>query len=57
MESRRRLEQMRFDQASARSPRRSGLSADSRSDVAEFLVSEIQHNTHIHEIVGMTSRK
>jgi Sigma-70 region 2 len=33
------------------------VAAISRADVAEFLVSEIQQNAHIHEIVGITARK
>jgi hypothetical protein len=42
--------------ASRESIERSAFAATSRADVAG-LVSEIQHNTHIHEIVGITSRK
>jgi putative NADH-flavin reductase len=47
----------RYDVENGHLPGRSAFAAISRADVAEFLVSEIQHNTHIHEIVGITSRK
>jgi putative NADH-flavin reductase len=36
-------------------PGRSALASISRADVADFLLEEIQHNTHIHEIVGITA--
>ena len=47
----------RYDVENGHLPGRSAFAAISRADVAEFLVSEIQHNTHIHELVGITSRK
>ena len=47
----------RYDVENGHLPGRSAFAAISRADVAEFLVSETQHNTHIHEIVGITSRK
>jgi putative NADH-flavin reductase len=47
----------RYDVEDGHLPGRSAFSASSRADVAEFLVSEIQRNAHIHEIVGITSRK
>jgi putative NADH-flavin reductase len=47
----------RYDVENGHLPGRSAFAAISRADVAEFLLSEIQHNTHIHEIVGITSRK
>jgi putative NADH-flavin reductase len=47
----------RYEVENGHLPGRSALATISRADVAEFLVSEIQHNTHIHEIVGITGRK
>jgi putative NADH-flavin reductase len=47
----------RYDVQNGHLPGRSAFAAISRADVAEFLVSEIQHNTHIHEIVGIAGRK
>ena len=47
----------RYDVENGHLPGRSAFAAISRADVAEFLLSEIQHNTHIHEIVGITGRK
>jgi putative NADH-flavin reductase len=47
----------RYEVENGHLPGRSALAAISRADVAEFLVSEIQHNTHIHEIVGITGRQ
>lgn len=35
-------------------PGGSAFATISRADVAEFLLSAIQHNTHIREIVGIT---
>jgi putative NADH-flavin reductase len=46
----------RYDVENGHLPGRSAFAAISRADVAEFLVSETQHHTHIHEIVGITSR-
>jgi putative NADH-flavin reductase len=47
----------RYDVENGHLPDRSAFAAISRADVAEFLLSELQHNTHIREIVGITSRK
>jgi putative NADH-flavin reductase len=47
----------RYDVEDGHLPGRSAFAAISRADVAEFLVSEIQRNAHIHEIVGITRRK
>jgi putative NADH-flavin reductase len=47
----------RYNVENGHLPGRSAFAVISRADVAEFLVSEIQQNTHIHEIVGITARK
>jgi putative NADH-flavin reductase len=47
----------RYDVENGHLPGRSAFAAISRADVAAFLLSETQHNTHIREIVGITSRK
>ena len=47
----------RYDVEKGHLPGRSAFAAISRADVAEFLVGEIQHNAHIHEIVGIAGRK
>ena len=38
-------------------PDRSALASISRADVAHFLLSELEHNTHTHHIVGITGGK
>ena len=38
-------------------PDRSALASISRADVAHFLLSELEHNTHTHHIVGITDGK
>jgi putative NADH-flavin reductase len=38
-------------------PDRSALASISRADVAHFLLSEIEHNTYTHHIVGITGGK
>jgi putative NADH-flavin reductase len=47
----------RYDVENRHLPGRSAFADISRADVAEFLLSEIQRNTHIHEIVGIAGRK
>jgi putative NADH-flavin reductase len=47
----------RYDVENGHLPSRSAFAAISRADIAEFLIHEIQRNTHVHEIVGITGRK
>jgi putative NADH-flavin reductase len=44
----------RYRVAHERLPSRSALASISRADVAHFLLSELEHNSHIHNIVGVT---
>jgi putative NADH-flavin reductase len=45
----------RYRVANDRLPNRSALASISRADVAHFLLSELEHGTHIHHIVGVTA--
>ena len=48
----------RYDVENGHLPGRSAhLQPSAGPTCAEFLVGEMQHNTHIHEIVGITGRK
>src|SRR5258705_8373257 len=44
-----------YDVENGHLPGRSAFASISRADVADFLLGEIQHNAHIHEIVGITA--
>jgi putative NADH-flavin reductase len=44
-----------YDVENGHPPGRSAFASISRADVADFLLGEIQHNAHIHEIVGITA--
>jgi putative NADH-flavin reductase len=44
-----------YDVENRHLPGRSAFASISRADVADFLLGEIQHNAHIHEIVGITA--
>ena len=38
-------------------PDRSAFASVSRADVAHFLLGELEHNAHIHQIVGISNGK
>jgi putative NADH-flavin reductase len=46
----------RYDVENGHLPGRSAFASISRADVADFLLGELQHNAHVREIVGVTSR-
>jgi putative NADH-flavin reductase len=45
-----------YDVENGHLPRRSAFGSISRADVADFLLSELRRNAHIHAIVGITGR-
>jgi putative NADH-flavin reductase len=47
----------RYDVENGHLPGRSAFASISRADVADFLLSELQHNAHIHQIVGIVDGK
>ena len=48
----------RYDVANGHLPGRSGAFASiSRADVADFVLGELQHNAHVHQIVGIARGK
>jgi putative NADH-flavin reductase len=47
----------RYSVENERLPDASALASISRADVAQFLLSELERNTHVHHIVGINSGK
>jgi len=47
----------RYRVENERLPDASALASISRADVAQFLLSELEQNTHVHHIVGINRRK
>jgi putative NADH-flavin reductase len=47
----------RYFVGNGRLPAHSALASISRADIAHFLLSELEHSSHIHHIVGVTGGK